>query len=78
MFDSSDEKWKSCSLLLLELLHRLIPHLSLQNTTCKVRSDARVFLQVSLSPVFTTCKVRSGAGTSAQVVHPPVWTEHCQ
>ncbi|KAK7482310.1 hypothetical protein BaRGS_00026438, partial [Batillaria attramentaria] len=33
--NSPDEKWKSCSLLLLELLHRLIPFLSQQNATSK-------------------------------------------
>ncbi|KAK7112606.1 zinc finger ZZ-type and EF-hand domain-containing protein 1-like isoform X2 [Littorina saxatilis] len=37
--NSSDEKWKSCSLLLLELLHRLISHLSLQNSTSKETAE---------------------------------------
>ncbi|KAL8625230.1 hypothetical protein ACOMHN_029988 [Nucella lapillus] len=38
-YNSSDEKWKACSLHLLELLHRLIPYLSLQNASCKETAE---------------------------------------
>ncbi|XP_076459760.1 zinc finger ZZ-type and EF-hand domain-containing protein 1-like isoform X2 [Babylonia areolata] len=38
-YDSPEEKWKTCGLHLMELLHRLIPYLSLQNASCKETAE---------------------------------------